>query len=171
MQTTMIRSRTTLRNWILAAAAAIALAVALAAIPRSDEAKTMSGAIPTYAYVHLYSDANGVSHFRNETVKLQPVPGPNGNDGALSAFTLRGTQEAQFLALKHGAREDWHNAPRRMFLIVLKGTAQVTASDGEVRRFGPGSMLLMDDPKGKGHITEVVGNTDHVTLTIPWPAG
>ena len=155
----------------LLAGGAIALLAALAALPRSDEAKTMSGAPQTYQYVHLYSDANGVSHFRDETVKLEAAPGPNGNDGALSSYTLRGTQQAQFLALKHGAREDWHNAPRRMFLIVLQGTAQVTASDGQVRRFGPGSMLLMDDPKGKGHITEVVGNVDHVTLTIPWPAG
>jgi uncharacterized cupin superfamily protein len=57
-----------------------------------------------------------------------------------------------------------------MFLIVLQGVTQVTASDGQVRRFGPGSMLLMDDPKGKGHITEVVGTVDHVTITIPWPA-
>jgi mannose-6-phosphate isomerase-like protein (cupin superfamily) len=158
----------TLRRAILAAAA-LALAAALAAIPRQDEAKTMSGPTRTYTYVHLYSDANGVSHFRDETVKLESTPGPHGEDGALSSYTLRGTQEAQFLALKHGAREDWHNAPRRMFLIVLQGTAQVTASDGQVRRFGPGSMLLMDDPKGKGHITEVVGKVDHVTLTIPWP--
>jgi len=151
-------------------AAVIALAAGLALAPRPDEAKTMSGPTRTYTYVHLYSDPNGVSHFRDETVKLEAAPGPNGNDGALSTYTLRGTQGAQFLALKHGAREDWHRAPRRMFLIVLQGTAQVTASDGEVRRFGPGSMMLMDDPVGKGHITEAVGDVDHVTLTIPWPA-
>ena len=129
----------------------------------------MSGS--TYTYVHLYSDANGVSHFRDEIVKLEGTRGPHGDIGALSTYTLRGTKEAQFLALKHGAREDWHTAPRRMFLIVLQGTAQVTASDGEVRRFGPGSMLLMDDATGKGHITEAIGEVDHVTLTIPWPAG
>jgi len=155
---------------LMLAVAAVAIAAGLAMAPGRDEAKTMSGPTRTYTYVHLYSDANGVSHFRDETVRLEPGPGPNGNDGALSAYTLSGTKEAQFLALKHGAREDWHNAPRRMFLIVLQGTAQVTASDGQVRRFGPGSMLLMDDPKGKGHITEVVGDVDHVTLTIPWPA-
>lgn len=150
--------------------AAIALAAGFAMRPGSDEAKTMSGPTRTYTYVHLYSDANGVSHFRDETVKLESTPGPHGDVGALSTYTLRGTQGAQFLALKHGAREDWHTAPRRMFLIVLQGMAQVTASDGEVRRFGPGSMMLMDDPKGKGHITEAVGDVDHVTLTIPWPA-
>lgn len=170
MQNTTMRTRSTFRKAMLGVAA-IALAGGLAVGPGSDEAKAMSGSSRTYTYVHLYSDANGVSHFRDETVKLESTPGPHGDDGALSTYTLRGTQGAQFLALKHGAREDWHTAPRRMFLIVLQGTAQVTASDGEVRRFGPGSMLLMDDAKGKGHITEAVGNVDHVTLTIPWPAG
>jgi len=165
-----MRARQSLRNALLIAAA-IALAAGLTMASRSDEAKTMSGPTQTYTYVHLYSDANGVSHFRDETVKLESTRGPHGDVGALSTYTLRGTQGAQFLALKHGAREDWHTAPRRMFLIVLQGTAQVTASDGEVRRFGPGSMLLMDDPTGKGHITEAVGDVDHVTLTIPWPAG
>jgi uncharacterized cupin superfamily protein len=153
------------------AAAALALAAALAALPRSEEAKTMSGSSRTFTYVHLYSDANGVSHFRDETLRLETVPGPHGDDGALAAYTLRGTEGAQLLALKLGAREDWHNAPRRMFLIVVQGMSQVTASDGEVRRFGPGSMLLMDDAKGKGHITVAVGDVDHVAITLPWPAG
>ncbi|MGH8217621.1 MAG: hypothetical protein ACREUT_03485 [Steroidobacteraceae bacterium] len=169
MQNETRRNTAMLRKAMLAAAA-LGLAAGLAIAPRPDEAKTMSAPTQTYTYVHLYSDANGISHFRDETVKLESTPGPHGDVGALASYTLRGAQGAQFLALRHGAREDWHNAPRRMFLIVLQGTAQVTASDGEVRRFGPGSMLLMDDPKGKGHITEVVGKEDHVTLTIPWPA-
>lgn len=170
MQNAAMRIQPRLRLAMLLAAV-IALTAALALAPRRDEAKTMSGPTRTYTYVHLYSDANRVSHFRDETVKLESTPGPNGNDGALSSYTLRGAQGAQFLALKHGAKEDWHNAPRRMFLIVLQGVSQVTASDGQVRRFGPGSMLLMDDATGKGHITEVVGKVDHVALTIPWPAG
>ncbi len=170
LQKTRKHTTMTLKRAI-AAAATLALAAALAAIPRSDEAKTMSGSNRTFTYVHLYSDANGVSHFRDETLKLETTPGPHGNDGALAAYTLRGTQGAQLLALKLGAREDWHNAPRRMFLIVLQGMSQVTASDGEVRRFGPGSMLLMDDAKGKGHITVAVGDVDHVAITLPWPAG
>lgn len=130
----------------------------------------MSGSPRSFTYVHLYADANGVSHFRDETLALQPIAGPSG-DHALSTHTLAGAQGAQLLALRHGAREDWHIAPRRMFLIVLQGTAEVTASNGEVRRFGPGSMLLMDDTHGKGHITNAVSSVDHVALTIPVPAG
>src|SRR5215468_8213673 len=38
----------------------------------------------------------------------------------------------------------------------LSGTVEVTASDGEFRRFGPGSLLLLEDTHGKGHSTRVL---------------
>ncbi len=47
----------------------------------------------------------------------------------------------------------------------------MTAGDGEVRRFGPGRIILMDDLTGKGHITRAVGDVDHIALTIPVPPG
>jgi hypothetical protein len=158
------------RSALRLAAAFVVLGALLPLSLRADEARTMSGSPKTFSYVHLYSDANGVSHFREENLALQAIPGPHGDDHALSTYTFAGAQGAQLLALKQGAREDWHTAPRRMFLIVLQGMSEVTASDGEVRRFGPGSMLLMDDLKGKGHITQAVGGVDHVALTIPAPA-
>lgn len=160
----------TMRGGMRLAAGFAALALLLFLAPRTGEATTMSGT-RTFTYVHLYSDANGVSHFRDETVRLQSIAGPHGPDGALATYTLAGNGGAQLLSLKQGAREDWHTAPRRMFLIVVQGTAEVTASDGEVRRFGPGSVILMDDTTGKGHITRNVGSMDHVAVTIPAPAG
>lgn len=167
----MMRAAMT-RGTLTLAAAFVVLGALLPLSLRADEARTMSGSTPrTFTYVHLYSDANGVSHFRDETLPLQAIAGPHGDDHALSTYALQGAQGAQLLALKHGAREDWHTAPRRMFLVVLQGMSEVTASDGEVRRFGPGSMLLMDDLKGKGHVTQAVGGVDHVALTIPAPAG
>ena len=40
-----------------------------------------------------------------------------------------------------------------------------------MRQFGPGSVILMDDTTGKGHITRVPGKVDHVAIAIPAPAG
>ena len=37
---------------------------------------------------------------------------------------------------------NWHNAPRRQFVVNLTGTVEIVASDGETRRLGPGSILL-----------------------------
>ena len=41
----------------------------------------------------------------------------------------------------------------------ILGTVEVTVSDGEVRQFGPGSVALLEDTVGKGHVTHAV--SDH----------
>ncbi len=45
--------------------------------------------------------------------------------------------------------------------------SEVTASDGEKRRFGPGSIVLLDDTTGKGHQTRAVGTIDHIAAVVP----
>jgi hypothetical protein len=51
---------------------------------------------------------------------------------------------------------DYHTAPRRQFIVNLTGTAEITASGGETRVFGPGSIMLADDTTGKGHISKAL---------------
>jgi hypothetical protein len=127
-------------------------------------AATPGAAAMTQPLVHLYSDAKGVSHFRDETLVI-----PAGAAGP-ARLALSQTPGSQLLAIRLGEVEDWHRAPIRMYLIVLKGMSEVTAGDGQVRRFGAGSVMLMDDLTGKGHITRAVGTEDHVALTVPAPA-
>jgi hypothetical protein len=158
-----------LKRTLLSAAVLTALA-GVAGAPRADEGAKKMVSEEKMTYCHLYTDGAGVSHFRDEQLVLKPA-GTSGREARLLQYALSNAPGAQLLALKLGAREDWHNAPRRMYLIALKGMSQVTVGDGEVRRFGPGSVLLMDDATGKGHITEAVGTEDHVALTIPAPAG
>jgi hypothetical protein len=43
-----------------------------------------------------------------------------------------------------------------MLQSYLSGTVEVTASDGESRRFGPGSLVLLEDTHGKGHSTQIL---------------
>ena len=46
---------------------------------------------------------------------------------------------------------EWHNAPRRRFLITLSGSLDVTVGDGTVMNFGPGDVFLAEDLTGQGH--------------------
>jgi quercetin dioxygenase-like cupin family protein len=39
---------------------------------------------------------------------------------------------------------DYHNAPRRQYIIMLQDSVDVQTSDGEQRRFGPGDILLVE---------------------------
>jgi quercetin dioxygenase-like cupin family protein len=117
---------------------------------------------PPLTYVHVYADAAGASHFREEHLDFT-----KGRDGNSSIAALQAKGGATLLRLKAGAVEDWHNAPRAWFLIVLQGTSEVTTSDGQKREFGPGSLVLLDDTTGKGHQTRAIGKADHIAAVIP----
>jgi quercetin dioxygenase-like cupin family protein len=118
--------------------------------------------ISPLTYVHVYADAAGASHFREEHFDFT-----RGRDDASFIHVLEAKGGATLLRLKAGAIEDWHNAPRAWFLIVLQGASEVTTSDGQVRHFGPGAVVLLDDTTGKGHQTRAVGKSDHIAAVIP----
>jgi hypothetical protein len=146
----------------------------------AEETRPPAAVTRVLPFTHLWADASGVSHFRDEKLSFEAATPENPTAGttsrtnpdpeALVSLPLRGATGATFLYLKRAAVEDWHRAPRRMYLIAVQGMSEVTAGDGEVRRFGLGSIILMDDLTGKGHITRAVGDDDHIALTIPVPA-
>jgi hypothetical protein len=166
-----------MKTFLLLLVAASSMLVISGPLPHADETHPVASSSRVLSFTHLWSDANGVSHFRDEKLSFEAAAPENPTAGtssrtnpdpeALVALPLRGATGATFLYLKRAAVEDWHRAPRRMYLIAVQGMSEVTASDGEVRRFGLGSIVLMDDLTGKGHITRAVGNVDHIALTIP----
>jgi len=102
-------------------------------------------------YVRIYADADGESHFEDvamplATKDLAPPMAPVPLSEPLAATRLIHFKAPQ--TLKGSA---WHPAPTRQFMYVLSGTIEITVSDGEMRSFGPGSVLLAEDVTGKGH--------------------
>lgn len=62
---------------------------------------------------------------------------------------------------------DWHNAPRKQYIINLDGAVQITVSDGETRTIGAGEVFLVEDVTGKGHISKAVNNKIRHSVFIP----
>jgi quercetin dioxygenase-like cupin family protein len=120
------------------------------------------------SFIRLYTSADGNSHFADETIPLSPIKRP-GLEGQLAASEIGDVKGATFLALKPGQTEPYHVAPRRQFMICLRGIVEVTAGDGEKRRILPGQFVLLEDTSGKGHITHSAGTEDHVALAFPIP--
>ena len=120
------------------------------------------------SYVRLYADANGASRFVDEQHQLA-TSGATTGEAKLPVLKIDNVSGAAFVALRRDEVEDWHLAPRRQYLIVLRGEVEVTASSGESRRFRPGNILLVEDTHGKGHITRSVGVEDHVVIAVPAP--
>jgi hypothetical protein len=119
------------------------------------------------SYVRLFADEHGESHFAEVDVPL--VAG----DFAPPATPLH--VAALFPATSCGyvsGPPDWdgstpHPSPRRQLMCNLRGEYEVTASDGTVRRFPAGSVLLLEDTSGKGHTTRGVSNEE---LLVVWVA-
>jgi len=116
-------------------------------------------------YVRIYSDSAGKSHFADCEIELTPAnfapPAPPLN---LSAFLP--TKRLAFVNLAVDWYGDWHPTPSRQFMIVMNGETAVEVSDGEIRHFVSGSVLLLEDVSGQGHRTRVVGKKGEVFITI-----
>lgn len=115
-------------------------------------------------YTRLYADSNGESHFEDVEIEMTPVafapPAPPVNLSAFTAATQFG-----FLSTPIGFFGDWHPTPKRQMFFYLSGQVEVEVSDGEVRRFGPGSVTLVEDTSGKGHTSRAVGK-DEILLAV-----
>jgi hypothetical protein len=100
----------------------------------------------------LYTDDKGESHF--EDVELEYIETtPSGR------FTKRlPATGIIFREVQPTYELDWHNAPRRQYIINLDNGVQITASDGEARLIGAGEVLLVEDTSGKGHLSKAVND-------------
>jgi hypothetical protein len=98
----------------------------------------------------LYTDDKGESHFEDvdiDYVETTPA-GRLSKRLPATGIIFREVQPTYDL--------DWHNAPRRQYIINLDNGVQITASDGEARTIGAGEVLLVEDTTGKGHLSKAV---------------
>ena len=68
-----------------------------------------------------------------------------------------------------GWTSDWHPTSARSIFFVLSGDSEVTAGDGETRRFPAGSVLLVEDTTGKGHSSRVASKNDSLAAMVQLP--
>jgi hypothetical protein len=110
-------------------------------------------------YVRLYADDSGESHFEDieEVLTLTnfaPLASP------LYISSLTAATQTGVLGAPSGWRGDWHPSPARNLFFVLSGEWQIETSDGEIRRFGPGDILHVEDTIGKGHASRVISDSE-----------
>ncbi len=106
-------------------------------------------------YTRLYADSDGETHFEDVEVEFEEgqvrpdgvrlgisVPQPNSGHYFIESYS-------EFFA-------DYHSTPRKQWFIVLSGSGEFGVSDGQVRRFEPGMVFLVDDMASKGHTSWTV---------------
>jgi hypothetical protein len=111
-------------------------------------------------YIRIYTGPDDLSHIEDVDVELHQDPDAERSTlwGAQSLFMTRTPVDYDL---------DWHQAPRRQFVITLSGEWEVETSDGTVRRLGPGDILLAEDTTGKGHRTRTIGGKERTSVSVP----
>ena len=111
--------------------------------------------------VRIYTGADGESHFEDTEVAF----GEQGIYGRLSEMV-----PARGVIFREVAGDydlDYHNAPRRQYVVNLTGSVEIEVGDGSKRILGPGEILLAEDTTGRGHISRNVGGEPRTCLFIP----
>jgi hypothetical protein len=104
----------------------------------------------------LYTGDDGQSHIEEQHPSSHP-----------DLTTPQATQPIFFRERPRGLFSDWHNAPRRQYLIILSGEVEIGLGDGSQHRFGAGTALLAEDTTGQGHTTQIVDGGPVIQAVIP----
>ena len=116
-------------------------------------------------YVRIYADSSGESHFEDVEVAFSPIPAtPPALPILISPFTP--AAQLAFVRCPPGEDSGWETAPCRQFLFLLAGENETEVSDSEVQHFGPGSIVLLEDTRGKGHNGRFVGTEDALVALL-----
>lgn len=111
----------------------------------------------TASLVRIWSDDEGESHFGDVELPLaaRPYAPPA---GPIDVSEPLAASRAVLSSMPAGWFGDWHPSPRRQLYLSLTGRLEVQTSDGEIREFMPGSIVLVEDVAGIGHTTCVKGD-------------
>lgn len=111
--------------------------------------------------VRVYTGDDGRSHFEDVDIPVADT-GPIGRISEL----IPGPG-VMFREVGGDYDLDFHNAPRRQFVVNLRGSVDIGVGDGTVRRLGPGDILLAEDTEGEGHTSRAVDGEPRQCLFIP----
>jgi quercetin dioxygenase-like cupin family protein len=106
--------------------------------------------------LRIYTGADNQTHFQDVSL-----------DAFTAIATNPGTGPIRLTPRAGEAVADFHNAPRRQYVVMLSGTMEIETGLGEKRVLHPGDVLIAEDVTGKGHITRSVGGDMRVTLAVP----
>jgi hypothetical protein len=116
---------------------------------------------PEFKITRVFSDENGDSQFEDVFIPLKD----SGEIGFLSE--LIEASGIIFREVKSTYDYDFHNAPRKQYLVLVEGGIEIETSGGEKRIFNTGEVLLLEDTGGKGHRTRNLENRVRKSIFIP----
>lgn len=115
--------------------------------------------------LRLHEDDTGESHF--DTVEF-PMTLLDDSPPAQPHFFTNPQPATSWVSLRcpPGWDGGLHPSPRRQIVICTRGVIRVTTSLGNARDLRPGNAVLLEDTRGKGHVSEVTSAEPFEALVI-----
>jgi hypothetical protein len=117
-------------------------------------------------YTRVYTGHDGETHFEDADTAGEAIRALESDLVGIVSETFP-VSGVYFREVLEESSPVPHNAPYPLFIVGLRGTFSVEVSDGQIREFPPGSVLLVEDTTGKGHTTRRVGDDRRATLMAP----
>ena len=108
----------------------------------------------------IYTGEDNESHFEDVEIPLA-----SGNYAGLISKSVA-AKDVIFRETGPDYDLDFHQAPRRQYVVNLTGSVEIEVGSGEKRILGPGSILLAEDTTGRGHKSRAVNNETRQCLFI-----
>ena len=108
----------------------------------------------------VYTGPDNRSHFEDREVPLK-----DGGRGGFMSELIKATGVV-FRETDGSYNFDFHNAPRRQYVVNLEGEVEIEVGDGTKRLLRTGDILLAEDTTGQGHISRAVGGKPRKSLFI-----
>jgi hypothetical protein len=130
----------------------IAAGTVLAALGATGASAAPSKAPPGLMEIlHVYSDANGISHARRVRVY--------GNKALPVTAVMAGS-------IGVGLTE-WGTAANKRFSVNMTGDLDVELGDGTHHRVGKGDLVFIEDQGGRGHRSHMLTPIANLFLLVP----
>src|SRR5262245_44823821 len=116
----------------------------------------------------LYADSDGETHLRE--IELPPIQGP-GEEGVnqVEMLSVPATGLGIASLRQRSPGDHLHPAPKRRFLVMMRGEHVITTTTGESVRLVPGDCIFVDDVGSKGHYSEDTGTETMAIASIEVP--
>ena len=98
--------------------------------------------------IRVFTGADNESHLEELALDLTEREGTRTAPQATSSISFAERPEGSFI--------DFHNAPRRQYVLYLTASVEIGVGDGTTLVMDPGDALLAEDVSGRGHTSRVV---------------
>jgi quercetin dioxygenase-like cupin family protein len=154
--------------WITkSSTAALVIGLAIGWGARSGVSNVVAQRRTPLVITRIFTGADGQARIEDIETMLSPGAGTPPSAGSIDASQPVNVTEVQALRTSPGYVADWHPVRRRQYVVMVSGRREIEVADGKKIALSPGSVMLVEDTTGKGHLTRGLGTEDAISLIIP----